>query len=60
MEINRRSFLTVGAATLALGGKVLGSNDRVRIAICGTRGQKSRTRKSRLFATWMKECWPNA
>ena len=39
MEINRRSFLTVGAATLALGGKVLGSNDRVRIAICGTRGR---------------------
>src|SRR5262244_3769833 len=39
MEITRRSFLTVGAATLALGGKVLGANDRVRIAICGTRGR---------------------
>src|SRR5499425_3203635 len=39
MEITRRSFLTVGAATLALGGKVLGANDRVRVAICGTRGR---------------------
>ena len=46
MPIERREFiksttaaLTVGAATLALGGKVLGANDRVRVAICGTRGR---------------------
>ena len=46
MEIDRRDFLkttgkavTVGAATLALGGKVLGANDRVRVAICGVRGR---------------------
>jgi predicted dehydrogenase len=47
-EIERREFiksttaaLTVGAATLALGGtsKVLGANDKVRVAICGTRGR---------------------
>ena len=44
--IDRRDFLktsgkaiTVGAAALALGGKVLGANDRVRVAICGTRGR---------------------
>jgi predicted dehydrogenase len=29
----------MGAATLALGGKVLGANDRVRVAICGVRGR---------------------
>src|SRR3989440_4042321 len=46
MAIDRREFLktsgkaiTVGAATLALGGKVLGANDRVRVAICGVRGR---------------------
>ena len=46
MAIERREFLkttgkaiTVGAATLALGGKILGANDRVRIAICGVRGR---------------------
>ncbi len=46
MEMDRRDFLkttgkaiTVGAAALALGGKVLGANDRVRLAICGVRGR---------------------
>src|SRR5215831_14129704 len=46
MAIDRRDFLkttgkaiTVGAAALALGGKVLGANDRVRLAICGVRGR---------------------
>src|SRR5437016_5068261 len=46
MTIDRRDFLkttgkaiTAGAATLALGGKVLGANDRVRVAICGVRGR---------------------
>ena len=46
MAIERREFLkttgqaiTVGAATLALGGRVLGANDRVRVAICGVRGR---------------------
>src|SRR5262249_37586114 len=53
MAIERREFLkatgaaaiTAGAAasahsaTLALGGKVLGANDRVRVAICGVRGR---------------------
>jgi predicted dehydrogenase len=46
MTIDRRDFLktagkaaTLGAATLALGGRVLGSNDRVRVAICGLRGR---------------------
>src|SRR5262252_7421455 len=39
MEITRRSFLTAGAATLALRGRVLGANDRVRVAFCGTRGR---------------------
>ena len=46
MTIDRRDFLktagkaaTLGAATLALGGKVLGANDRVRVAICGLRGR---------------------
>jgi len=46
MSIDRRDFLkttgkaiTVGAATLALGGRVLGANDRVRVAICGVRGR---------------------
>lgn len=44
--MDRRDFLkttgkavTVGAATLALGGRVLGANDRVRVAVCGTRGR---------------------
>jgi predicted dehydrogenase len=46
MAIDRRDFIktagkavTVGAATLALGGRVLGANDRVRVAICGLRGR---------------------
>jgi predicted dehydrogenase len=46
MTIERREFLkttgkaiTVGAASLALGGKILGANDRVRVAICGVRGR---------------------
>jgi predicted dehydrogenase len=46
MAIDRRDFLktagkavTVGAATLALGGRVLGANERVRLAICGLRGR---------------------
>jgi predicted dehydrogenase len=46
MAIDRRDFLkttgkaiTVSAATLALGGKILGANDRVRVAICGVRGR---------------------
>src|SRR3989442_1086612 len=46
MQIDRRTFLkttgeamTAGAAALALGGRVLGANDRVRVAICGTRGR---------------------
>ena len=46
MEIERRDFLkttgkaiTVGAARLALGGKILGANERVRVAICGVRGR---------------------
>ncbi len=46
MAIERRDFLkttgkaiTVGAAALALGGKMLGANDRVRVAICGLRGR---------------------
>jgi predicted dehydrogenase len=46
MEIERREFLrttgkavTVGAATLALGGRILGANDRVRVAVCGVRGR---------------------
>ena len=46
MEIERRDFLkttgkaiTVGAAALALGGKILGANERVRVAICGVRGR---------------------
>jgi predicted dehydrogenase len=46
MAIERREFLkttgkaiTVGAAALALGGKVLGANDRVRVGICGVRGR---------------------
>ena len=44
--MDRRDFLkttgkavTVGAATLALGGRVLGANDRVRVAVVGTRGR---------------------
>src|SRR5690242_10044522 len=45
MEIDRRDFLkttgraTVGAATLTLGGRIFGANDRVRLAICGLRGR---------------------
>src|SRR5882757_4846607 len=46
MEIERREFLkttgkaiTAGAAALALGGKILGANDRVRVAVCGVRGR---------------------
>ena len=46
MAIDRRDFLkstgkavTVGAAALALGGRILGANDRVRVAICGLRGR---------------------
>ena len=46
MAIERREFLkttgkaiTAGAAALALGGKILGANDRVRVAICGVRGR---------------------
>src|ERR1035438_8591668 len=46
MTIERREFLkttgkaiTAGAAALALGGKILGANERVRVAICGTRGR---------------------
>ncbi|HWC19674.1 MAG TPA: Gfo/Idh/MocA family oxidoreductase [Terriglobales bacterium] len=46
MATDRRDFIktagkavTVGAATLALGGRVLGANDRVRVAICGLRGR---------------------
>src|ERR1700724_2377063 len=46
MDIERREFLkttgkamTVGAASLALGGKILGANDRVRVAVCGVRGR---------------------
>jgi predicted dehydrogenase len=44
--MDRREFLqntgkvaAVGAATLALGGKVLGANDRIRLAVCGVRGR---------------------
>ena len=46
MDIERRDFLKttgkaigIGAASLALGGKILGANDRVRVAICGLRGR---------------------
>src|SRR5271169_4152934 len=46
MTIERREFLkttgkaiTAGAAALALGGKILGANDRVRVAVCGVRGR---------------------
>src|SRR6202040_1022152 len=46
MTIERREFLkttgkaiTASAAALALGGKILGANDRVRVGICGTRGR---------------------
>jgi predicted dehydrogenase len=46
MPIERREFLkttgkaiTAATAALALGGKILGANDRVRVAICGTRGR---------------------
>src|SRR3984885_4441918 len=46
MTIERREFLkttgkaiTAGAAALALGGKILGANDRVGVAIYGVRGR---------------------
>jgi predicted dehydrogenase len=46
MELERRDFLkttgkaiSAGAAALALGGKILGANDRVRVGICGVRGR---------------------
>ena len=46
MAIERRDFLkttgkaiTAGAAALALGGKILGANNRVRVAVCGVRGR---------------------
>ena len=46
MAIDRRDFLktmgssmAVSAAALALRGKVLGANDRVRVGICGVRGR---------------------
>ena len=46
MAIERREFLkttgkaiTAGAAALALGGKILGANERVRVAVCGVRGR---------------------
>jgi predicted dehydrogenase len=46
MAIERREFIkttgkaiTAGAAALALGGKILGANDRVRVGICGVRGR---------------------
>jgi predicted dehydrogenase len=46
MAIERREFLvttgkvvTAGAAALALGGRILGANERVRVAICGVRGR---------------------
>jgi len=46
MATDRRDFLkstgkamTLGVAALALCGRVLGANERVRVAICGTRGR---------------------
>lgn len=46
MEMERREFIkttgkamTMGAAALALGGRVMGASDRVRVAICGVRGR---------------------
>jgi predicted dehydrogenase len=42
MSMDRRDFLratAVGAATLAVRGKVLGANDRARVAVCGVRGR---------------------
>jgi predicted dehydrogenase len=42
-EANRRNFLKAGAGAAALGladaARVLGANDRVRLAICGLRGR---------------------
>src|SRR5438445_10427624 len=42
-EANRRNFLKVGAGIAALAlvhpERILGANDRVRIAICGLRGR---------------------
>ena len=50
MPIERREFLkttgkaaTVAAASLALGAKILGANDKVRVAICGTHGKTTTT-----------------
>ena len=40
MEINRRNFLTGAAAMAAMqSSRVLGANDRVRIAVIGLRGR---------------------
>src|SRR5258708_8015776 len=43
LEANRRNFLKAGAGMAALSfmhpERVLGANDRVRIAICGLRGR---------------------
>jgi predicted dehydrogenase len=43
MESDRREFVKKGAAVAALGlaqtGRILGANDRVRIAVCGLRGR---------------------
>src|SRR5215472_13961764 len=42
-EANRRNFLRAGAGAVALSlvhpERVLGANDRVRLAICGLRGR---------------------
>src|SRR5258708_40257612 len=42
-ETNRRDFVKAGAGIAALGmlrpERVLGANDRVRVAICGLRGR---------------------
>ena len=42
-EANRRNFLKAGAGAAALGladaARVLGANDRVRLAVCGLRGR---------------------
>src|SRR5579864_1351642 len=42
-EANRRNFLKAGAGLAALGvmhpERVLGANDRVRLAVCGLRGR---------------------
>src|SRR4051812_42416445 len=41
-EWNRRSFLgagVAGVAALARPGRILGANDRVRVAVCGVHGR---------------------